>query len=74
MTLNEKIYEMTSAEIYSIVFNGKAVNEYTGLDIEVAEAIITHPNYKGLDTHLRDWAWNTFDAEYTEYVYDNLTN
>lgn len=63
--LTDQIHDMTSAEIYALIFGDANPAEHVAMPLEVAESVVDHPAYHSLDFNLRDWAFSTLDATTT---------
>lgn len=59
----DSIHEMTSAEIINMIFMGAATGEFVSMPFDIAESIVSHPNYDIFDKNIIDWAWSVIDSD-----------
>jgi hypothetical protein len=58
--IRQDISGMTSSEINKIIFQDKEPSEPVSMPLWIAEQVV---EMEHLEQSLRDWAWNTLDAE-----------
>ena len=57
------ISNLTSSEIYKLIFKGKGTTEFVSIPLWIAEQVIEMDH---LESALKDWAWSRILSELEE--------